>query len=42
MPLANSYSMGPLSSRRRAMELSGLILAVVAKDEREEEKDAAK
>ena len=27
---------------RRAMELSGLILAVVPKDEREEEKNAAK
>ena len=32
----------PEFALRRAMELSGLILAVVAKDEREEEKDAAK
>ena len=32
----------PEFALRRAMELSGLILAVVAEDDREKEKDAAK
>ena len=32
----------PEFALRRAMELSGLLLAAVANDEREEEKEAAK